>query len=51
MGKFGHLAPTKYSYSDVEKMTSSFNHRIGQGGYGGVYKKKLDNGPPVVVKV
>ncbi|EHA8590300.1 rust resistance kinase Lr10-like [Cocos nucifera] len=51
MEKFGHLAPTRYSYSNVEKMTSSFSHRIGQGGFGGVYKGKLDNGCLVAVKV
>ncbi|XP_073100088.1 rust resistance kinase Lr10-like [Elaeis guineensis] len=48
---FKHLAPTRYSYSNVEKMTSCFSHRIGQGGYGGVYKGKLENGCPVAVKV
>ncbi|EHA8590301.1 rust resistance kinase Lr10 [Cocos nucifera] len=48
---FKHLAPTRYSYSDVEKMTSCFNQKIGQGGYGGVYKGKLDNGCPVAVKI
>ncbi|XP_010941600.2 LEAF RUST 10 DISEASE-RESISTANCEUS RECEPTOR-LIKE PROTEIN KINASE-like 2.3 isoform X2 [Elaeis guineensis] len=48
---FGHLAPMRYSYSDVEKMTSCFSHKIGQGGYGGVYEGKLDNGCPVAVKV
>lgn len=51
MEMFGHLAPVRYSYFDVVKMTSSFSHKIGQGGYGGVYKGKLDNGCLVAVKV
>ncbi|KAJ4709897.1 Receptor-like protein kinase [Melia azedarach] len=34
----GSLAPKRYTYSDIKKMTNSFKHKLGQGGYGGVYK-------------
>ncbi|KAJ8769253.1 hypothetical protein K2173_001843 [Erythroxylum novogranatense] len=29
---------TSYSYSDIKKMTNSFKEKLGQGGYGSVYK-------------
>ncbi|XP_059649676.1 LEAF RUST 10 DISEASE-RESISTANCE LOCUS RECEPTOR-LIKE PROTEIN KINASE-like 2.1 [Cornus florida] len=45
------LAPKRYSYSDVKKMTNSFTYKLGQGGYGGVYKGKLKTGRLVAVKV
>ncbi|XP_059650612.1 PR5-like receptor kinase, partial [Cornus florida] len=48
---YGSLAPKRYSYSDVKKMTNSFAYKLGQGGYGGVYKGKLKNGRLVAVKV
>ncbi len=32
-------------------MTNSFKNKLGQGGYGSVYKGKLQNGCFVVVKV
>ncbi|KAK9226767.1 hypothetical protein WN943_011815 [Citrus x changshan-huyou] len=28
----------RYSYADIKKVTNSFNHKLGQGGYGGVNK-------------
>ncbi|KAJ0095178.1 hypothetical protein Patl1_15030 [Pistacia atlantica] len=40
----------RYSYSDVKKMTNSFGHKLGQGGYGGVYKGRLPDGRYVAVK-
>ncbi|KAL7260444.1 hypothetical protein ACSBR1_006162 [Camellia fascicularis] len=46
----GALAPKRYSYSCVKKMTNSFKEKLGQGGYGGVYKGKLKNGNPIAVK-
>ncbi|XP_028805427.1 LEAF RUST 10 DISEASE-RESISTANCE LOCUS RECEPTOR-LIKE PROTEIN KINASE-like 2.1 isoform X2 [Neltuma alba] len=36
---------------DVKKMTNSFKDKLGQGGYGSVYKGKLLNGHPVAVKL
>ena len=45
------LAPKRYSYSDVKKMTNSFKEKLGRGGYGEVYKGKLQNAEPIAVKV
>ncbi|KAK0600945.1 hypothetical protein LWI29_019867 [Acer saccharum] len=43
--------PTRYTYSDLKKKTGKFKHKLGQGGYGSVYKGKLSNGIPVAVKI
>ncbi|KAK2970685.1 hypothetical protein RJ640_001945 [Escallonia rubra] len=45
------LALTRYSYSDVKKMTHSFKEKLSQGGYGGVFKGQLHDGRPVAVKI
>lgn len=47
----GSLAPKRYSYSDIKKMTNRFKDKIGQGGYGAVYKGKLPDGRMVGVKL
>ncbi|XP_031254335.1 PR5-like receptor kinase [Pistacia vera] len=46
----GSLPLKRYSYSDIKKMTNSFRHKLGQGGYGGVYKGRLLDGCYVAVK-
>jgi len=38
---YGPLTIRRYSYSDIKKMTDFFRHKLGEGGYGGVYKGQL----------
>ncbi|XP_019167234.1 PREDICTED: LEAF RUST 10 DISEASE-RESISTANCE LOCUS RECEPTOR-LIKE PROTEIN KINASE-like 2.1 isoform X2 [Ipomoea nil] len=50
--QYGSLAPKRYKFSEIKKMTQSFKDKLGQGGYGGVYKGKLPaNGRPIAVKI
>ncbi|KAM0012219.1 putative glycerophosphodiester phosphodiesterase, protein kinase RLK-Pelle-LRK10L-2 family [Helianthus debilis subsp. tardiflorus] len=46
-----YLVPKRYSYSQVEKITSSFKVKLGKGGFTTVYKSVLTNKNLVVVKV
>ncbi|XP_031273953.1 PR5-like receptor kinase [Pistacia vera] len=48
---YGSLAPKRYNFSDIKNMTKSFSNKLGQGGYGDVYKGMLPDGPLVAVKV
>ncbi|KAL0409504.1 UNVERIFIED_CONTAM: Rust resistance kinase Lr10 [Sesamum radiatum] len=43
--------PIRYSYSNIKKMTRGFREKLGEGGYGSVYKGKLRSGHDVAVKV
>ncbi|XP_077229859.1 rust resistance kinase Lr10-like isoform X2 [Tasmannia lanceolata] len=45
------LKPMRYSYADLKKMTDQFKDKLGQGGYGSVFKGKLPNEVPVAVKL
>ncbi|KAI8022289.1 Rust resistance kinase Lr10 [Camellia lanceoleosa] len=45
------LKPARYSYADIKKITNQFEEKVGQGGYGIVYKGKLSNDVYVAVKI
>ncbi|XP_058769034.1 LEAF RUST 10 DISEASE-RESISTANCE LOCUS RECEPTOR-LIKE PROTEIN KINASE-like 2.4 [Vicia villosa] len=47
----GPLSAARYSYSDIKKITNSFKNKLGQGGYGSVYKGKLHDEHDVAVKI
>ena len=46
----GSLA-LKYTFLEIEKITNSFRNKLGQGGYGSIYKGILWDGCLVAVKV
>ncbi|KAI5428179.1 hypothetical protein KIW84_033257 [Lathyrus oleraceus] len=43
--------PRRYSYAEVKRVTNSFRDKLGQGGYGVVYKASLNDGSQVAVKL
>ncbi|XVE53051.1 hypothetical protein DITRI_Ditri02bG0173600 [Diplodiscus trichospermus] len=43
--------PIRYSYSEIKKMTNGFKIKLGQGGYGSVFKGKLRSGRLVAIKL
>nr|XP_048329749.1 rust resistance kinase Lr10-like isoform X3 [Ziziphus jujuba var. spinosa] len=45
------LMPIRYSYSDIRKMTKGFKDKLGEGGYGSVYKGKLRSGRFAAIKM
>ncbi|XP_049356814.1 rust resistance kinase Lr10-like [Solanum verrucosum] len=47
----GSYAPKRYTYSEVKEMTTRFKNKLGQGGFGNVYRGNLQNGKHVAVKV
>nr|XP_023916382.1 rust resistance kinase Lr10-like [Quercus suber] len=46
-----NLMPIRYSYSEIRKMSKGFKDKLGEGGYGTVYKGKLESGPFVAIKM
>ncbi|KAK8691738.1 hypothetical protein V6N13_075237 [Hibiscus sabdariffa] len=45
------LKPSRYSYADIKRITFQFKEKLGQGGYGTVFKGTLSNDVSVAVKV
>ncbi|XP_059445461.1 rust resistance kinase Lr10-like [Corylus avellana] len=46
-----NLMPIRYSYSEIKKVTKNFKDKLGEGGYGTVYKGRLRSGQLVAVKM
>ncbi|KAJ4821711.1 Protein kinase family protein [Rhynchospora pubera] len=52
MKKYGlPFVPQMYTFSQIKWMTGSFVEKLGQGGYGSVYKGTLPDGSQISVKV
>ncbi|KAL3714520.1 hypothetical protein ACJRO7_006439 [Eucalyptus globulus] len=46
-----NFLPIRYSYSKIKKITSGLKDKLGEGGYGSVFKGKLRSGRDVAVKI
>ncbi|XP_058724622.1 LEAF RUST 10 DISEASE-RESISTANCE LOCUS RECEPTOR-LIKE PROTEIN KINASE-like 2.4 [Vicia villosa] len=45
------LVPIRYSYKEIKQMTKNFKVKLGEGGYGDVYRGNLISGPFVAIKM
>ncbi|XP_039689620.1 LEAF RUST 10 DISEASE-RESISTANCEUS RECEPTOR-LIKE PROTEIN KINASE-like 2.4 isoform X2 [Medicago truncatula] len=45
------LMPIRYSYKEIKQMAKGFKVKLGEGGYGDVYKGNLISGPFIAIKM
>jgi len=46
-----NMMPIRYSYKEIKKMVKGFKEKLGEGGYGCVFKGKLSSGCYVAIKM
>ncbi|KAG4161119.1 hypothetical protein ERO13_D01G038765v2 [Gossypium hirsutum] len=46
-----NFMPIRYSYAEIKKITGGFKNKLGQGGFGTMFKGKLQSGKLVAVKL
>ncbi|KAL2556216.1 Protein kinase superfamily protein [Forsythia ovata] len=46
-----NLMPIRYTYRDLKNMTKNFKDKLGEGGYGTVFKGQLKSGPFAAIKI
>ncbi|XWS10355.1 hypothetical protein CRYUN_Cryun39dG0070100 [Craigia yunnanensis] len=46
-----NLSPIRYSFREIKKMAKGFKDKLGEGGYGSVFKGKLRSGHHVAIKL
>nr|XP_019701302.1 LEAF RUST 10 DISEASE-RESISTANCE LOCUS RECEPTOR-LIKE PROTEIN KINASE-like 2.1 isoform X2 [Elaeis guineensis] len=51
LNDYRNSMPIRYSYRHIKKMTNQFKEKLGQGGYGSVFKGKLTTGRLVAIKI
>ncbi|KAM0857124.1 hypothetical protein ACQ4PT_048663 [Festuca glaucescens] len=49
--KNGTIHPKRYTYAQVKRMTTSFAEKLGQGGFGAVYRGSFSDGRQIAVKM
>ncbi|GAA0174909.1 hypothetical protein LIER_28196 [Lithospermum erythrorhizon] len=47
----GSRTPKQFNYSEIKEITNGFSEKLGQGGYGSVFKGTLSDGRHVAVKI